>query len=284
MKKKILVTVGVILGVVLVVMTVFLFSIYNMVQQGYGITVGRYLKSTGGHMLIAGNSATTMSAQNGDSMFEGLTTGDKIVVVHGLIMETYPAQTDVLYCFKQEDGGWSDISVELLTDLANMGWVNKDEIIQYKAESCDFEDEWIRTNPMGENHRWPETTIISSVEELNDYYEIYKDKFDLERKDKVYSDTTIGFLDACDKYDETYFETKSLVLFMVDARSGSIRHLVKSVGIAEEDGEEKLVITITSQVPEVMTDDIAYWICFVELEKENVVEDVEDIIIVYPIN
>lgn len=26
--------------------------------------------------------------------------------------------------------------------------------------------------------------------------------FDLERKAVVYSDTTIGFLDACDKYDD----------------------------------------------------------------------------------
>lgn len=135
MKKKILMVVGTVIGIVLSLMTVIVISAYIMVQQGYGITVGRYLDSSGGAMLIDDNSPITMSAKNGkQQMFDGLTTGDKIFVIHGLIMESYPAQTYVKYCFKMEDGNWSNFSIEVLQDLYGMGWISEEDINHYYAD------------------------------------------------------------------------------------------------------------------------------------------------------
>lgn len=39
-------------------------------------------------------------------------------------------------------------------------------------------------------------TLFSSVEELNEFYEKYNDLIFLEHREKVYADSTIGFLDA----------------------------------------------------------------------------------------
>lgn len=64
----------------------------------------------------------------------------------------------------------------------------------------NFDAQYIRTNGSHENVEYPVVRIIRSVRELNAYYEAYKEEYDLERKDNVYSDETIGFLDACDQY------------------------------------------------------------------------------------
>lgn len=279
MKKKILIAVGVVCSIVLVLMTVIVVMAYAMLQQGVSISVGRYLE---GDILVKDNSPITMSAEKGkEHMFEGLTTGDKILVVHGLIMESYPAQTYVKYCFKQEDGDWSDISLDLLEDLASMGWVDKDAILQHRAETCDFEAQVIRTDGGADGVDYPIVTAISSMEELNAYYERYKDSYDLERKDTVYADSTIGFLDACDKYNEEFFEKQQLLLVMLEAGSGSIRFIVRSVGIVEDEREEKLLISIQKQVPEVGTDDMAQWTCLIELEEGVTVENVENVKVLY---
>ena len=69
-----------------------------------------------------------------------------------------------------------------------------------------FEAQYIRTDGYSENTSYPYHVVINSREDLEAYYEANKELFDLERKETVYSDTTIGFLDACDKYDDAYFE------------------------------------------------------------------------------
>lgn len=55
-------------------------------------------------------------------------------------------------------------------------------------------------------------TIISSKEELNSLYEKYKDSLYLEHRGKVYANSTIGFKDAIEKYDEEYFKENNLII------------------------------------------------------------------------
>ncbi len=133
-------------------------------------------------------------------------------------------------------------------------------------KAIPFEAQYIRTNSGNYmDNAYPSTVFISSVEELNQYYTANKDYYDLERKNGVSSDTTIGFLNACDKYDEEYFKTKMLVLVILEEPSGSISHKVTSV---EYDASE-IRINIKKTKPEVGTCDMAQWHIIVEIDRIN---------------
>ena len=86
----------------------------------------------------------------------------------------------------------------------DIGSVNQDIP---EPESYAFDAQYIRTDGYSEERSYPYCIVIDSKEELEAYYDANKEQFDLERKEVVYSDTTIGFLDACDKYNDAYFES-----------------------------------------------------------------------------
>lgn len=142
-----------------------------------------------------------------------------------------------------------------------------------------FEAQYIRTNGYSEDRSYPYHVVIDSKEELEAYYEANKDLYDLERKEKVYSDTTIGFLDACDKYDDAYFERQNLVLIILEEGSGSIRHKITDVRRRRDENGASLGwnITIKTMAPEVVTDDMAEWHLFLEVQMYNVIEDGDNV-------
>lgn len=140
----------------------------------------------------------------------------------------------------------------------------------------DFVPQYICTNGYHEDVEYPVVKIIRSVEELNAYYNENKERYDLERNDKVYSDTTIGFLDACDKYTAGYFEDQILVMVLLEEGSGSIRHNVDNV---KHGSDGKLYISIRRDVPEVGTDDMAEWHILIEPEKDITVASESDVIV-----
>lgn len=147
--------------------------------------------------------------------------------------------------------------------------------------TADFEAQYIRTNGGSENTKFPSAYIIRSAEQLASYYEKNKSVFDLERREQVYADTTIGFLDASEKYDESYFKDQILVLVLLEEGSGSIRHNVAKVE-RSEDG--KLHMDIQKRVPEVGTEDMAQWHIFIEIGKEYDVSSAADVIINEQVN
>lgn len=145
-----------------------------------------------------------------------------------------------------------------------------------KKTFIDFKPQYIRTNGYHEDVEYPVVKIIRSVDELNAYYNANKDKYDLERKEKVYSDATIGFLDACDKYTAEYFEKQILVMVLLEEGSGSNRHNVDNVKIGS-DG--KLYISIRSIVPETGTCDMAEWHILIEPEADVDVTGDSDVVV-----
>ena len=148
-----------------------------------------------------------------------------------------------------------------------------------EPDAYAFEAQYIRTNGYSEDRSYPYHVVIDSKEELEAYYEANKDLYDLERKEKVYSDTTIGFLDACDKYDNAYFERQNLVLIILEEGSGSIRHKITDVRRRRDENGASLGwnITIKTMAPEVVTDDMAEWHLFLEVQMYNVIEDGDNV-------
>ncbi|MBE6961120.1 MAG: hypothetical protein E7445_01490 [Ruminococcaceae bacterium] len=135
-----------------------------------------------------------------------------------------------------------------------------------EPESYAFDAQYIRTNGYHEDAVYPHIVVIRSRAELDAYFEANRERYDLERKDKVYADTTIGFPDACDKYDDAYFAERDVLFILLEEGSGSIRHKVTDV---RYNGTE-WVVSIRRIVPEVGTDDMAEWHIMVEMQMGKV--------------
>lgn len=129
----------------------------------------------------------------------------------------------------------------------------------------DFEVQYIRTNGYHDGAVFPRTVKISSVEELNAYYETNKELYDFSHKEKVYSDTTVGFVDAIKKYDEAFFEESFLLFALLEEGSGSVRHEVK--GLERDPADGSILVVVDRFVPEWCTADMAEWHIILELPK-----------------
>jgi len=145
-----------------------------------------------------------------------------------------------------------------------------DEIIPSDpTESLKFNAQYIRTDGYHENIKYPAVKVVRSDRELNMYYESNKELYNLERREDPASDSTIGFLDACDRYDEAYFEDHVLLMVLLEEGSGSNRHEVKKVLRSKD----LVTVEIDTIVPEVGTCDMAEWHILVELPREAEVSE-----------
>jgi len=153
------------------------------------------------------------------------------------------------------------------------------DLTHNEPEAYAFEAQYIRTNGYSGDKSYPYHVVIDSRKDLEAYYEANKDLFDLERREVVYSDTSIGFLDACDKYDDAYFERQNLVLIILEEGSGSIRHEITDVRAHRDNNGASLGwdITIDRIVPEGGTDDMAQWHLFLEVQMGNIIGASDDV-------
>ena len=142
------------------------------------------------------------------------------------------------------------------------------------APPVGFGAQYIRTDGYRESIEYPVVKIIRSVQELDAYYEANKEAYGLGRRDNVSFDTTIGFLDACDRYDDAYFEDHILVMVLLEEGSGSNRHQVQSVNMS---AGGQCRIYIDRIIPEAGTCDMAEWHILIEPEAGVEIEKESDI-------
>lgn len=135
---------------------------------------------------------------------------------------------------------------------------------------------YIRTDGYLDGAEFPKVAVMKSAKELTDYYNANKDRFDLQRKESVYSDTTIGFLDACDEYDDGFFEENYLILLLLQEGSGSVRHEVINV---TQMLDQRINISVIRELPEIGTSDMAQWHVILELSRDVLVENEEDVLV-----
>ena len=178
---------------------------------------------------------------------------------------TYRFKTDCYVC--NNDG--QSTKCELTAEFT-LGNVSGSTDCKVTGTDVQWVAQYIRTNGYSEGVLYPSIRIVNSLQELNDYYNTWHEVFDLERKDEVYSDTTIGFLDACDQYDEAFFEKNYLIFVLLEEGSGSIRHEIRSV---EQTEDKKISISIDRKVPEEGTCDEALWHIILELSRDVLVEN-----------
>lgn len=137
-------------------------------------------------------------------------------------------------------------------------------------QSWVYQKQYIRTDGGDENRSYPFYEIIRSREELNRYYEEHKEMYDLERRENVYADSSIGFLDACDRYDDAFFARRDLIILVLEEGSGSVRHEIQGV---RPYYDNSWLLTGRRIVPEIGTDDMAQWHILIEIDKNLIGED-----------
>ena len=87
--------------------------------------IGIYLKSTNKNNIIISEEAGPIvmyNKTNKENIFDTLKSGDKIKITYDLIMETYPARTQIYNCKLIEKGNLDNIPKETLEKLKDLGW------------------------------------------------------------------------------------------------------------------------------------------------------------------
>jgi len=157
------------------------------------------------------------------------------------------------------------LGLALLTGCAPTGSTEPTAPSQTQPFSRDliFAAQYIRTDGYHEAVEYPIVTVIRSAKQLDDYYNANKALYDLDSRPDPGADYTIGFLDACKRYDNAFFREQALVLVLLEEGSGSTRHKVESAKLTKE----QLDIHITTIQPEIGTCDMAQWHIFIELPQ-----------------
>ena len=116
-----------------------------------------------------------------------------------------------------------------------------------------------------------ENAVIHSAAELAEYYEQHQSCYDNGQQYYYYHGE---FLNACSKYDDTFFASKNLLIIYRAEGSGSVRH--ELAGIAKRaDGKWKVVVNRIC--PEVGTCDMAAWLILIEADKA--IDTMDDVVV-----
>lgn len=275
-KRKWILPVSIVGGViVLCIVAIFAFGAI-LSAQGYGISTGRlYFADNGTYLIDSDDMAMRVSDCSDDAeLFKGYQNGDKVILFHDGVNETYPAQTGGYYIIRTSKGDGTYKPADEVLGIVSLG----DDGYLLAAQPIDFDVQYIRTGAQKYEGPFPVVAVIHSTDELTAYYEANKEQFYLERRKDPASDSTIGFLDACDKYDAKFFENNALVFVVLEEGSGSTRHNISTVKV---DANGIMYINILSLDPEVGTCDMAYWHIMTEVPKNSVPDTADEVVVYY---
>lgn len=269
MKKKVLIPIIVVVVLLLLCAGALLY----MASHSLGFSTGRILiADNDSYMLILDNFPIVLSnPRQKEGLFDDLSTGDKVRVLHDWIRESYPGGTAAYAVSKLESGSMEDIPQSVIDTLSEMGWLNSESDPVPPPENGP-----VKT--LGTTVSWVNWTDDSSIYfgALNRdkmqissvlHVPIYKfdTKDDLDHFQSAFRsilslECSYGeapsFLDATAKYDEAFFEENSLMLVYVTSGSGSDRFGVKQVCC--DNGVFWIQVEQTNN-PEIGTCDMAGW-------------------------
>ncbi len=115
MKKKWMICAGV-LALVLLVFGV-------MAAKHLSVRVGTCIKTENGScMLLMEDSPVVLSGKTAFARFDEYRTGDRLLVLHDGILETYPGRTGAYLVIRFRKGEDTAIPQEILVALNEMGW------------------------------------------------------------------------------------------------------------------------------------------------------------------
>lgn len=258
MKRKWILPVCIAAGVLLVCAAVFFIAAGVISEKGFSFTEGRlYLEDDRAWLIEESGGAVSLSDRTKDKdLFRDCVSGDRVLVLHDWMLETYPAQTGAygIWCLEKGNGDYRPEDAVL--GRVDIGWHDRGSYLLDTMTDYAFEARYIRTDGYHENIFYPRLQMIRSADQLQTYCRENGSLYQFEQG----TDGTESFLEACERYDEAYFENQCLILVLLQEGSGSTRHKVDRVGTADGD----TVISIQTITPEVGTCDMAAWHILIE--------------------
>lgn len=132
-RKRVFIPICIVLALLLLIFG----TLWYMEAHTLGLSVGRVLKSGSSTMLILDNSPIVMSNRtDSEKLFDKLTDGDKVLVLHDGIAESYPGKTGAHGVIKLSDGKIDDIPPEVIASLSELGW-RTDFVLEIPEEIPD---------------------------------------------------------------------------------------------------------------------------------------------------
>ena len=238
--------------------------------KGMGISYGLYLEAKNDlSMMVVDNSPIRMSGRSDRDIFAGLESGDRILVIHSAIAESYPGQTGAYAVIKLKNGDKSDIPTGVIGSLMRMGWLD----VGYEAAYTEPEDAFIinvayagwsdeseiytralNTQKMAQSSQ--KHLPIYRLDTLADV-EAFRSTFENYLAFEYGFDEVKSFNDTVEMFaDETYLNAYSLMVIYVSANSGTYRYGVESIYC---DGESFTVSVEELKHPTEVTTDLAGW-------------------------
>lgn len=264
-KKKWFKPVAIVLGILILLVVAFIVTMGILSAKGYGFSVGRCLiDNNGSYLLVVDDTPIYMHGE--EKHFEGLETGDKLIVLHSGVEETYPARTGVYCVFKYGSGdtdGLDEILSTFTVDIDILSNADYDTTVSW----ANWTEGYI---PCLNSDK----LIISSVQhlpilkfetvvELEQFKSDYADEFTMNQG----YDEIPSFESNVAEMDEAYFEEYTVFLVYVSANSGSYRYGVNTVDIMEN----SLCVHIQqTNDPETGTENMAGWFITVSIEKDKI--------------
>ena len=238
--------------------------------KGMGISYGLYLEAKNdSSMMVVDNSPMRMSGRSDRDIFAGLESGDRILVIHSAIAESYPGQTGAYAVIKLKNGDKSDIPTGVIGSLMRMGWLDvgyeaaytsPDEAFPIHVAYAGWTDNGeiytraLNTQKMSQSSQ--KHLPIYRLDTLADV-EAFRSTFENDLAFEYGFDEMKSFNNAIEVFeDEAYLNAYSLMVVYVSANSGTYRYGVESIFC---NGKQFTVNVKKLNHPEIVTDDLAGW-------------------------
>lgn len=104
----------------------------EFISSGFGVSEGIYLESKdGSSIIVCKRTPIVMSNRTNRDLFDNLEIGDKILIIHDGIAESYPARTGAYAVFKRSDGITGAIPPSVIEELIELGWIDSAEDVEF---------------------------------------------------------------------------------------------------------------------------------------------------------
>lgn len=226
---------GIVAALVLVLLLLLLLgSLVICRMMGVSFSTGRILRtSCGGCVLLLDGSPVELT---GKDNFGDLQTGDKVLVLHSDIRETYPGSTDVHFLLRLKKGSSKDIPASVTEDLDSLGW---------KIVESVPEDAAVSAKPV--IYLYPERTREVTVKldytgTLTTTYPAYREGWHVTaRPDGTLLDPETGREYYClfwEGVSETEYDFSSGFVIPGEETAAFLESALKKLGLTDREAEE----------------------------------------------
>ena len=245
-----------------------------------GLSAGLCLMTTDGTcLLLCDSSPIVLSNRTGRSdAFADLQTGDRLLVLHDGVEESYPARTGAYAVFRQSCGTAADIPQEVIDQLAELGWniegaepsvrVLTDREFTAAVSWANYaEDSALYATSLNRDQMYQSSIRHLPVWQVNNTTELagWKETFGGILSLEQGYDEVPTFSAVTAEMDESFFRQQSVLLVYVPSNSCSYRYMINSIDLY---GQQLCVHVQQANDPEDVDSAMAGWLMTVTIPKE----------------